>query len=61
MNLLLGDLNSNLLTLLGLSKDLLRRDLHGRGILVFNLFMTKTKANVLMVNVHVRCTIILGP
>lgn len=39
MDLLLGGLDSDFLTLLGLSQNLLRRDLHGRGILVFNLFM----------------------
>lgn len=39
VDLLFGGLNSDFLTLLGLSKNLLRRDLHGRGILVFNLFM----------------------
>jgi hypothetical protein len=39
VDLLLGSLDSDFLTLLGLSKDLLCRDLHGRGILVFNLLM----------------------
>lgn len=41
VDLLLGGLDSDFLTLLGLSKNLLRRDLHGRGILVFNLLMHK--------------------
>ena len=37
VNLLLGDTDGDLLTLLSLAKNLLGRDLHGRGILVLDL------------------------
>lgn len=43
VNLLLGDTDGDLLTLLGFAKNLLGRDLHGRGILVLDLINCVSK------------------